>query len=265
MVIKIIVWIVVLVVAVSFLIKNYQKSETVPEKIVCLAIFFVGFAPIIIYYLDKYNVPTLLKWNENVNPQNWLSFISSYLSSIAGAVFSAAVLVIVTIKQMDRTLKENQARDKEERRINNMPLLEYKIFSNEDRNKKICRVDTVFEDGFSCGINLKIKNIGMNSVRKSFIVLSSPEVTTKKCFEVDKQSCIYKEETKELKFLLTLPAGEYKFTLKVYYEDLLKNWYMQKIEISCNVVDYKIIGKINLDYKVYDEKKLKKLPFGISK
>ena len=265
MLIKIIIRIAVLVPSIIYLTKLYKESKTILEKVLCLALFFVVLTPIIIYYLDKYNIPTFFKWNENVNTQNWLSFLSSYLSSIAGAVVSAAVLVIVTIKQMDRTLKENQVRDKEERRINNMPLLEYKIFSNEDRNKKICRVDTVFEDGFTCGINLKIKNIGMNSVRKSFIVLSSPEVTTKKCFEVDKQSCIYKEETKELKFLLTLPAGEYKFTLKVYYEDLLKNWYMQKIEISCNVVDYKIIGKINLDYKVYDEKKLKKLPFGISK
>ena len=265
MLFNIIACLIIIISSFIFAYKNYKKCETVLERIFCVSMFFVVLVPIFLYYFDRYNVPTILTWSENVNTQNWLAFFSSYLSSIVGAVISSVVLVIVTVLQMNRTLKETQERDKEERRINNMPLLEYKIFSNDDRNKKICRVDTIFETGFTCGINLKIKNIGMNSVRKSFVVLSSPEVKKSKCFEVDNQSCIYKEETKELKFLLILPDGEYKFTLKVYYEDLLKNWYVQKVEISYIVIDYKIIGKINLDYKVYDEKRLKKIPFKIKK
>lgn len=261
MVIKIIVWIVVLVVAVSFLIKNYQKSETVSEKIVSLAIFFVGFAPIIIYYLDKYNVPTLLKWNENVNTQNWLSFISSYLSSIAGAVFSAAVLVIVTVKQMDRTLKENQARDKEERRINNMPLLVYE-FSDYTFNGQHNIIYTKYQNCNDYRLNLIVENIGMNSIRKFIIEIDSPTMNSKQLIKSNKQSCIDKGKNKKYHFIFQLPEGMHKFKFKIYYQDLLFNWYSQTIEVLYEAKQHSFYSGV--EYTVSDEKQLKRIPSNIN-
>lgn len=61
--------------------------------------------PIVIYYLDRYDVPTYLGWNINVDSQNWLSFLANYSAGIISAVISAVVLVIVTILQIKRTMR----------------------------------------------------------------------------------------------------------------------------------------------------------------
>ena len=57
-----------------FCYKNYKKSQDRLEKILYILGIFVYIIPIIMFYLDRYNIPKILGWGKNVNTQNWLAF-----------------------------------------------------------------------------------------------------------------------------------------------------------------------------------------------
>lgn len=262
MLFNIIACLIIIISSFIFAYKNYKKCENVLERIFCVSMFFVVFVPIVLYYFDRYNVPTILAWSENVDTQNWLAFFSSYFSSIVGAVISSVVLVIVTFLQMDRTLKETQERDKEERRINNMPLLLFE-FSNYIYNVE---PDVIFTKYVNCNdylLNMKLKNIGLNSVRKFIIEIDSETMNNRKIIKLGEQSCIDKGDEKMFYFLFQLPEGVYTFNIVVYYQDLLFNWYSQIIELFYSAGEQSFNSKIS--YNVLDEKRIKKPPSRISK
>lgn len=262
MLVNIIVCLVIIISSFIFVYKNYKKCENVLERIFCISMFFVVFVPIALYYFDRYNVPSKLTWSENVDTQNWLAFFSSYFSSIVGAVISSVVLVIVTVLQMDRTLKETQARDKEERRINNMPLLLFE-FSNNMYNVEY---DTVFTKYVNCNeylLNMKLKNIGLNSVRKFVIEIDSETMNNRKIIKLREQSCIDNGVDKMFHFSFQLPNGMHTFKIIVYYQDLLFNWYSQTIELFYSAGEQNF--NAGIEYSVLDEKRIKKLPSRISK
>lgn len=77
----------------------------------------------------------------------------------------------------------------------------------------------------------------------------------------DTQIPIEKNENKEIYRYFVLESGkEYLMNLKVYYEDVLQNWYLQTVEINYNAT------KINngtsqirqVSYKVNEEQLINK-------
>ncbi len=43
------------------LYKDYKNSETLDEKIIFWLIIFIFLFPLILYYLDRYNIPSVFK------------------------------------------------------------------------------------------------------------------------------------------------------------------------------------------------------------
>ena len=86
---------------------NYKRCKDDLEKSLYILLFFVSIIPISLYYLDRYNIPTLLGWSVNVNSQNWLSFLASYSSGVISAIIGAVVLVIVTIVQIKKNNEDS--------------------------------------------------------------------------------------------------------------------------------------------------------------
>ena len=127
MVINILTTIIILGIIANFCYINYKKCKDDLEKSLYILLFFVSMVPIVIYYLDRYNIPTYLGWSVNVNSQNWLGFLANYSAGIISAVISAVVLVIVTILQIKKNNEDNIERDKENLRVQNMPILKYSI------------------------------------------------------------------------------------------------------------------------------------------
>lgn len=122
--------------------------------------------PIVIYYLDRYNVPTYMGWATDVNSQNWLAFWANYSAGIMSAVIGAIVLVLVTIWQINRNKQDSIERDKQNLRIQNMPILKYKIDSQEQQNGKSEEfILTNIDDGINYNFNILIKNVGLNTVK----------------------------------------------------------------------------------------------------
>ncbi|CDE82578.1 putative uncharacterized protein [Clostridium sp. CAG:273] len=90
-----------------FIYKSTEKSNSLVEKISYIVLAIVDSAILIIYYFDRFNVPTELGWNINVNTQNWLNFIATYTTGIISAGIAALVSVFVTIYQIKKNNEEN--------------------------------------------------------------------------------------------------------------------------------------------------------------
>ena len=131
--------------------------------------------PIAIYYLDKYDIPTCLGWTTNIDSKSWLGFLANYSAGIISAVISAVILVIVTILQIKKNNEDNIKRDKENLRVQNMPILKYTI-NTDNRGKK--ESDELIiksaDNNHIYSLNISIKNIGLNNIKSIKVDFKSP-------------------------------------------------------------------------------------------
>ena len=124
-----------------------------------------------------------------------------------------------------------------------MPFLEYKI--NIINNT----------------LNIKLKNIGNNTIKKYFIKIKNKNILTdyQNCLAVNEESKItYKlspDENEESKITYKLSPDENETQIIVAYQDLLYNVYEQKIDIT--YITNKD-NKISIDKVIIEDEKLKK-------
>ena len=248
-----------------FIYKSTEKSNSLVEKISYIILATVDSAILIIYYFDRFNVATELGWNTNVNTQNWLNFIATYTTGIISAGIAALVSVFVTIYQIKKNNEENDKRDKENFRIQNMPLLKYDCVQERNASVKLTQLDTNIEEnkGVTQQITLSLKNIGLNSIRKYYMKIESNILKRKYIFEIVKESVIEKGQEVIIPFVLRLKTEEiYNFKITLYYQDLVFNIYEQDV-----ILEYKLFSANDglnhyYDYKfmVQDEKQIGDFP-----
>ena len=248
-----------------FIYKSTEKSNSLVEKISYIVLAIVDSAILIIYYFDRFNVATELGWNINVNTQNWLNFIATYTTGIISAGIAALVSVFVTIYQIKKNNEENDKRDKENFRIQNMPLLKYDCVQGRNASVELTQLDTNIEEdkGVIQQITLSLKNIGLNSIRKYYMKIESNILKRKYIFEIAKESVIEKGQEVIIPFVLRLKTEEiYNFKITLYYQDLVFNIYEQDA-----ILEYKLSSAndgLNYysDYKfmVQDEKQIDDFP-----
>ena len=139
-------------------IKMYKESKSLVERTLYILFLIVYFIPIIIYYLDKYDIPTKFGYTKGIDTNRWFDFISSYVVGIVGAIISGAILILITLKQI-RTQIDNNNDDK---RIQNAPIFDYVLSNKITANCKYNHEIKLKEDGELYHVFFKIENIGLN-------------------------------------------------------------------------------------------------------
>ena len=217
------------------------KAESLAEKITELIMAMVMFIVLIIYYSDRYNIPTKLNLTMNINAQNWLSFIGNYVSSVISAIIGALVAFWTTIYQIKKNNEENNRRDKENLKIQNMPILKYDI--NTERKgtgdlSELIVTNKENELGNAYNLNIILKNIGMNSIKNILIDFQSSVINNSIYRLLGKNAVnpLEKGEVIELNKYFSLKPSDkyYEMIIVIYYQDVLSNWYKQKVEIHYN-------------------------------
>ena len=236
---------VVIMVYLSY--RAIKKSNSLAEKLSEIIMAMIMATLLIIYYLDRYNIPTELNLAMNMNTQNWLSFIGNYITGIISAIIGALVAVWTTIYQIKKNNEENDKRDRENLRIQNMPILKYNI--NAERRGTgglsellIANKENELQNVYN--LNIIIKNIGLNSI-KDVIVDFSSNIINNAIYRLSGNGVINpieKGESIEINRFFSLKSSEkyYEMFLNIYYQDVLSNWYKQKIIIkygATNVFD----------------------------
>lgn len=257
MIINIILVLSVLILSAYYCYREYKKCENILEETLFIMLFISCFLPVCIYYLDRFNIPTFFKCTENINTQNWLSFLSTYSTGIISAFIGGLLLILITFIQINKNSDDIRKRDREERRINNLPLLEYE-FDNGISCNNIVTIDTSFNDDINSinkNIILSIKNIGINAVKKCYVTIDSELFLHKYTFSIGPQGCINKDDKKSITFIFKVDNKiSTIIKYKVHYQDLLSNWYEQDIEMNYD------LEKDTYKLKINPEKYLKKEP-----
>lgn len=120
MIVSLIIMIVIMVVFGIFIYKEYKKCYSLLEKILYVCAYFIVLAPIIIYYCDRFNIPSMLTLNKNLDTQSWLSFCGNYISSIVSAIIGALALVLMTKYQNKKGMMKRMKKGVQR-------IIEYKI------------------------------------------------------------------------------------------------------------------------------------------
>lgn len=198
---------------IYYVYKKQAKNDL--EKVLVIVLGTVTIAILVLWYLDKYNIPTA----------EWFDFIINFLVTMLATFISALLVLATTIGQIER----GEENDQETHRINNMPFLEYKISITNNT------------------LNIKLKNIGNNTIKKYFIKIKNKNILT------DYQNCLAVNE--ESKITYKLSPDENETQIIVAYQDLLYNVYEQKIDIT--YITNKD-NKISIDKVIIEDEKLKK-------
>lgn len=166
-----------------------RKTKNINDKL-SLIICFIIF--IILLKLYHYN------------PKEAYSFINNCFSTIIGALISGTILLDITLGQ----IKRNEDLEIENLRINNIPLLEYKL-ETKDNNLVIC-----------------IKNVGKN------IAKNCTAIKDKSIYNIDNQNHISVNEEKQIIIPLEEQNISENIIIEINYQDIISNKYIQKINIS---------------------------------
>ena len=98
--------IIILVTIIEFLIGGYlvyNKIKKIPDDFASnfLKIMFAMLIiPIIVFYIDYFNLGNWFGVQKLISKESWLSFFGTYVSAIFGAVLSAYVMIQMTNKQI---------------------------------------------------------------------------------------------------------------------------------------------------------------------
>lgn len=256
----------ILVFSIKLFIKGYKDSKSDFEKVLYTMISLAIMFPLIVYYLDRYNIPSKFGYTENIISSDWVSILTNYSAAIISTLLSAVFLIFITFKQMDETYKDNIKLNNETQRIQNLPLLRYD-FTHErlegemfDENKKWIFSNQGDSNIDSIDFTMEIENIGLNTVRKVYLEAESELFNKKEIFELCNQSNIEKSQKKKKEFIITNVAkGTYKIEIIVYYQDLLKNWYKQKVHLTIsvtNIYDSKTHDRNQINSVIVDDEEL---------
>lgn len=123
----IIVAVILLILTVWSCWHNFKKCQEVITRGIYALISLIIMIPTIMYIMDAFNVPTFFKWNNNINSQNWFSFLGTYFTGIITSVIGAIALAWATYWQIRKNNKNTINRDRENLRITNKPILNYEI------------------------------------------------------------------------------------------------------------------------------------------
>lgn len=263
MIIKFIITVIGLIILGHFTVKSYKKCKSFPEKITYILLFIIFAFPTFMYYLDSFNIAAILGYTDNIDSKGWLELLFNYGAAIVAQIISAVVLFFITRMQIDEASKENYERDKEERRISNMPLLKYSFIDSIPTTVNI--LDTKTKKGSCYYLGLFIDNIGDSAIRKCYVGIKSNILKKDYIFKISEQGCLASKQNQLIAFDMRLDENVYNLTITVYYQDLIHNWYSQDILLEYATTKYHISPTLGYPesikkYEIKDEVLLKELP-----
>lgn len=231
MIMEIVLVVLSIIILNKYSFKQISKEKETFEKV--LYIIFIAITDIflVIYYIDRFNLPSILKISDNINTQNWLIIITSCISSIISASIGGLIAFFVANKEIEVNSQHNE----ENNRIQNMPLMSYEFYNKSSSNNLIA-LNTNIENGTIGNINFSMKNVGLNAARNVKINIESNIINDN---IENRYYILEKEKIEQLSFVGYFAIDEeYSFKIKISYQDLLLNFYEQEIEFIYKLTSY---------------------------
>ena len=241
MIVEAIIVIITYVIVSNIIKRVYDKCDSFVERIGLILYVLIIGVPIVIYLLDRWNITDVFGFMKNIEGDMWFEYISNYTSSVIGAILSSVISICLVFYQIDKNNKDTENRDKENLRIQNLPILKYSFDNKTDVGTEID--DFAF---FTGGRNHSylgtfiIKNIGLNNIKNIKVDMIIDEYDVNKRV-IGNNTLEVLEKGDEIKiakrFLFNSDNKTHKVKYVIYYQDLLSNWYTQKVNIDVVTTD----------------------------
>lgn len=246
---------------VSNIIKRiYDRCESMVERVGLVLYGLIVGVPIVIYFLDRWNITELLGFMKNIEGDMWFEYISNYTSSVIGAILSSVISIYLVFYQIDKNNEDTEKRDKENLRIQNLPILKYTFDNKTDVASEISNY-AFFTDGCNNSYpgTLIIKNIGLNNIKNVKVDMIINEYNVKERV-VGKDTLEVLEKGEELRIHKLFPFNSdnksHRIEYIIHYQDLLSNWYIQEINLNIVTTDFRDKGTYQSSFTVSVEKEL---------
>ena len=218
--------------------KNYKSFEGPFEKIFYFLFIFVYFIPIIIYLIDRFDLLSKLGYANNIDTNRWFDFIGNYVISVVSSIISGVVLFSVTFKQIEHDNYQKDIDLKEQRRVNNIPVIKYHFVGSSDFSNNHLFVMSSGENnsqGF-CILCFELENIGLNTARNIACSIRTDDFSLNSFSVSDDENYILKVGIVE-QFGLMVEFDYKKSFIKniivtFYYDDLFNNHYEQDVQLT---------------------------------
>ena len=231
MIIEIILVFLSIVILNKWSFKHISKERETFEKVLYIIFIIIIDIFLVIYYIDRFNLPTILKISDNINTQNWLNIITACISAIISAAIGGLIAFFVANKEIEINNEQNA----ENNRIQNMPLMYYEFYNTGSSNNLVA-LNTNIENGTISDIDFLIKNIGLNAARNVKINIESNIIDEN---IENRYYILEKEKIEYISFVGNFVINEqYRFKIKISYQDLLLNLYEQEIEFTYKLTPY---------------------------
>ena len=237
---------------IYYCVRMYKKSNGLVERVLYIVFLIVYFIPILVYYLDKYDIPTKIGYFNSMDTNRWFDFVSSYLISIVASIISGAILVLITIRQIKIQIDSNN----DDKRIQNAPIFDYALSNNLLASCKYSHSIEIGEQGKHTHIFFKLENIGLNHSRNINVLIKVDGKKDRKFSLNGYQSFIRKNEFVWIDLIFSLDRNKKakrKVTIEVYYNDMINNKYVQRINAVFNLENDKNEKIVITDYNVDNE------------
>ena len=241
---------------IYYCVRMYKKSNGLVERVLYIVFLIVYFIPILVYYLDKYDIPTKIGYFNSMDTNRWFDFVSSYLISIVASIISGAILVLLTIRQIKIQIDNNN----DDKRIQNAPIFDYELCNDKNVICKYNHGVDIGEQGNQQHIFFKIENIGLNHSRNINILIKVDGKKDRKFSLNGYQSFIRKNEFVWIDLIFSLERekkSKRRVTIEVYYDDMINNKYVQRINAIFDIENDKNEIIVITDFNVNNEELIK--------
>lgn len=190
-----------------------------------------------IYLLDKFNIPSVFKMTKNIDTTIWISGIIEAVAAVFSTAVGAFVVVWSTMYQINKNNEGNYKRDRDNLRIQNMPIIKYILNTEDSVPVKLENfIETIYKDSNSVyRLNIKLKNVGLNSIKGLNIEFESDIFEDLRYKVIGNDSLIILEKKDEYvinkNIYLESSEKQYKIMMIVKYQDILGNKYEQYVDI----------------------------------
>lgn len=234
------------------MIIEYNQSKTINEKIVFLICLMSIFFPVIMFYLDYFDIPSKFGWTNNLKSNEWLNVLFTYTIGLISAIISA----FMTIHSVQLTINTQEKDRINDNKKQALPLLKIEAEKEYDYRYKYLQFDCLFTEesklrtrkdiSDTAKVTIKIKNVGMRELYdlyigdiESSVFKEQKNYYHKICPIIYKNDClninlmfyemgIYDKDLSEEKYHTMINF----ITFNCFFKDCYNNWYYQTLRIS---------------------------------
>lgn len=251
MIISIILSVISIVLVIKMIIE-YKHSKSINEKIIFWIVLIAIFFPIIMYYLDYFDIPSKFGWTNNLKSSEWLNVIFTYVIGLISAMIGA-FMTIHSVKLTINTQEKSRINDNKKQAL---PLLKVEPEKEYDYRYKYIQFDCLFTEESklrirkdivdTANVTIKLKNVGMRELYDLYIGdIESSVFKEEKDYYHKISPIIYKDDCLNVN-LMFYEMGNYDndlleekyhtminfMSFNCYFKDCYNNWYYQTLQIS---------------------------------